>query len=173
MLGRATFMSVSHKVLCSKEPCTWFKCFLVTILRLLIILFLHLCFVSEVQWDSGACIRRKFMSCECLPFLATPSTYSLPNVPWAQNSDEPSLHPRGSAGTLKSSTREGCWVYDWVNGMLKVLRSFIFHSNQNLLCTQKGDNDFWRNTNDQGTLSYPFLLLLISVLTSTYAEMMT
>lgn len=36
-----------------------------------------------------------------------------------------------------------------------------FHLNQSLLLTQKERNSLLRNTNDQWTLSYPFLLLLL------------
>ena len=44
---------------------------------------------------------------------------------------------------------------------LPALRSHTFHSKQNLLWMQKEGNGILINSNNQGTLSYPFLLMFL------------
>ena len=115
-------------------------------------------FLNEVWWDNETCTRAEelhaiCMPCSLLPYLHTPFTmpqeYKLPV--------DPQWH--GSSGRLNARQVWACYIYHWVSrGADSSKRPFnLFKSN--LLWTQKEGNGILRNANNQGTLSYPFLLM--------------
>ena len=78
----------------------------VTILKVLLILSLNLCFKSEVQGNSGTCKWAEEYTIHvchsCILFAC-----NVVSAPWTQNPSGPTVH--GSSEKLKVSTSMLCW----------------------------------------------------------------
>lgn len=116
----------------------------------------ELMFVSKVQWDSGTYkLAEKCTACMCVSHFLPPHLHivlamlyecTIPVWPWCV----------GVQGDSK-------WV------QVKCVKSMTegeqggqaFHLNQNLTPIQKEDSDIVRYTNDWGSLSHPFFLVLL------------
>lgn len=71
----------SHTTLHSEGPHPrFYDMWMLFILKLLMILSLNLCSISEGQWDIGAYVRAEEIHTICPEFFAVPFTYSIPDV---------------------------------------------------------------------------------------------
>lgn len=124
-------------------------CFIVAILKFVIILSLNLCFVSEVQWNTRSretCIHEGFTSLlstrQHAPFARTP----------AQSSRVPTVHGSLTGLNVTAQLSQQCPNN---NSSVPKKGDHTFHSNQLDL---KEVNSVVSNKNNQEILSYPFRL---------------
>lgn len=103
-----------------------------------------------------------------LLILVTPFTYSFCDVPQAQNSGG-GITMHASSVRLKVSTKEGCYVYDYLSGTADSLETPHF----NLFSIQEEGNSVQRNTNSLRLLMYPFLVLSLPSISQPLMKMMT
>lgn len=121
-------------------------------------------FLNEVWRYNEACTRAKklhaiHMSCSLLPYLHTPFTmlqeYTIPM--------DPQWHGRVRGLRTSLRAQNKCKHVTSINAWAEALippKGHSITSNQTL-STQKEGNGIPRNTNNQGTLSYLFLLMSI------------
>ena len=108
--------------------------------------------VSEVQWEHEACYeQRRDTHCHSLCPLAC----NLHDAQWVQNPSEPMLYL-----SLVRLTVQYKYVIS-KTGSTDSPRARDFRANQNFLQMQRKGNGVSRNSNYQGTLLYPFLLIVL------------
>lgn len=107
--------------------------------------------LSGVRWDSGAWAGRRSCSAHA------PRGSYLPR----ELAPSPMVPSPGSGWTVNAQC---------VGVQRRCPRRCSPRSNQNLLWMQKAGSGVLRNRNDQGTLSCPFLLVLLQLISQTHCK---
>lgn len=124
----------------------------VTLLKLLIIFNLNLCFEGKAGWSSVACVRMEQMRAVQYEYACPVSCYDT-IIGYCNGKWPMSMNSGGSSAGLKASRGE-C-----VMSRLRKVRSTDRRGTR-VCCEPIRRNDVLRYMNNQGTISYPFMLLL-------------
>ena len=142
-----------HRTPCPEGPRAWFNTFAVDVLKVLIILFLNLCFVSQVQWDSEACNRAEAIGYNtCVSHLwwsLSHRVFAVSHELWMLvNLDvfRTRRNYKASVSHTQLRLQGRCWLREttwpiWIRTGLKCRRKIIKgHSNK---CKQWRDSTIW------------------------------